>query len=355
MTVKAILNADISTLMHGLRRLFYWWQGELVAMLPASLRNRLNARPRLIAEFSDGSLTFHEYRRGSAVALPRRGPSDRLLANAFFVLPASAVLVREVSYPRLPITDLRRMIALDMDRLTPFRGEEVIFDLEVQPGNGDGNLERIMIGVVRRAAIEETLGRLWALGGEPQALCLIDRRDGSPRFDFLKAAQVRGRRPLMGMRPVWWWLLVAVLFAANVALLVAKDAYGVASLQEAVAAQRGSVALATGLRRRVELENRKRSAVLDSFKRASPLAVIGAVTKTLPDEVWVQRLEWNGKAVHLIGSASPSQDVSSLLRTSPILRRAGISPANSAKSAKAPVSGTPAGMFDVTVSLKDAP
>ena len=368
--IKALLNADMSTLLHELQRLWVWWTGELGAMLPASLRDSSGARTRLVAEFVGGNLIFREYRRGSAVAVPRRGEPETLLMKAVFALPAAAILIREVSYPMLPMADLRRMTALDMDRMTPFRSEDVAFDLEIQSGPG-GSARRVMIGIVRRKVIEETLDHLWSFGAEPLALSLVDRHDGTSRFDFLKAAQLRGRRPLLGLRPGTWWMIAVALFAANIALLVAKDVYSVTSLQSAVEAQRGSVVLASSLRRRVELESRRRSVVLESLKHATPLAILEGVTETLPDGVSVRRLEWNGKVLHLVGATPPDQDISALLDASPLLHpgrtplgKTGTMPMapSATKPAAQPVgamngAGVPSpaaiGIFDVTVDLKD--
>jgi general secretion pathway protein L len=366
MNVKALLNMDVSTLFRGVQWFWNWWTGELRMMLPPSWRPA-GKKNRLVAELKDGNLLFREYRRGFAVAMPRHGTAERLLPNAFFALPSASVLVRDVSYPSLPLADLRRMTALDMDRLTPFRAEKVVFDLDVHPGQGEK--KQVTVAIVRRKSLDDVLTRLWSFGAEPLAIGLIDRHDGMPRFDFLDAAGVSGRRPLFGVKPAYWWLAAGLLFVGNIALLIAKDAYSVANLQSVVEAQRGSVVLASSLRRKVEQETRKRSVVINSLKRASPLAVLDAATKALPDSVSVRHLEWNGKLVHLIGTGPQAVDVSALLNASALVQaslekpkrpngHANRSPAVAQVSLPAtPVlpSAAPTGMFDVTVNLRAAP
>jgi general secretion pathway protein L len=367
--IKALLNTDVSTLFRGVQWFWNWWTGELRMLLPPSLRGAAGKKNRLVAELKDNDLLFREYRRGLAVAMPRQGAAERLLPNAFFDLPPASVLVRDVSYPSLPLADLRRMTALDMDRLTPFRNEEVVFDLDVRPGQGAK--KQVTVAIVRRKSLDDVLARLWSFGAEPLAIGLIDRHDGMPRFDFLGAAGGAGRRPLFGVKPVYWWLAAALLFAGNIGLLIAKDAYSVANLQNLVDVQRGSVVLASSLRRKVEQEARKRSVVINSLKRASPLAVLDAATKALPDSVSVRQLEWNGKRVHLIGTGPQTVDVSALLNATPLVRGISDVPEKPIHPAAhpnpppvaaqpSPMAGpvpasAPTGPFDVTVNLKAAP
>lgn len=360
MNVKALLNTDVSTLFRGVRKFWNWWTGELRMMLPPSWRP--GRKNHLVAELKDGDLQFREYRHGLATPMPRRGLPARLLAKAFFALPPASVLTREVSYPPLPLADLRRMTALDMDRLTPFRSEEVVFDLDVR--QSEGAKKRVTVAIMRRRILDDVLARLWSFGAEPLAIGLVDRHDGTPRFDFLGAADVPGRRPLWGIKPAYWWLAAAVLFAGNIALLIAKDAYSVASLQNVVEAQRSSVVLASSLRRKVDLETRKRGTILNSLKRASPLAVLDAATRALPDSVSVRKWEWNGKRLHLVGTAPQTVDVAALLNAATLVQETN----DRAAAAKAPhptgppmaagpvpPSAVPTGLFDVTIDLKAAP
>jgi general secretion pathway protein L len=265
------------------------------------------------------------------------------------------------------LADLRRIIALDMDRLTPFRMEEVVFDLEVRPGqNGQ---RKVRIGIVRRRIIDDVLARLWSFGAEPLSLSLVDRQDGTLHFDFLKAAQLPGRRPLLGLLPTYWWLVAILLFILNVGLLIAKDSYSLDGLRGAVDEQRNAVVMANRLRRRVDLETGRRKVVQESLKGASPLAILDAVTKTLPDNTWVQRFEWNGKQVKVVGHTLPGQDIPALMKASSFLRDASAAgaigekfPAKSAvKSETATTTGSPVptqaatAAFDVTTTLKGKP
>lgn len=319
MDFKALLNTDVAVLSHGAERLWRWWIGELRSL--ASLgRGASGPKSRLIAELRGDDLVFREYRRTVAIAIPRHGPVDKMLANATFALPDGTVLTREVGYPPLPPADLRRIAALDIDRLTPFMSGDVLFDLDAgRTGRNTAEL-RVELGIIRRRTFEDILARLRAFGAEPKAISLVDHHDGSPRFDFLNCAPIAGRRSLFGLRAGYWWAIASALFLLNCGLLITKDVYSLSSLRGVVQMQRNSVVLASALRRRVELEDNRRARVVASLDRASPLAVLNAVTQALPDSVWVQHFEWNGKLVRLVGMAPAGLDVAALVRASPVIQ-----------------------------------
>jgi hypothetical protein len=310
---KALLNTDISVMLHGLDRLWRWWGRELRGALPFLSRSDRLPKSLLVAELCNEELIFREYRRSTAFPIPRYGASKKMLTDAVFALPESAVLVRDIHYPPLPTSDLRRIATLEFDLLTPFRSDDVIFDIEVQP---DGR--PVALGLVRKRTLDGILNRLWSFGAEPRAISLVDRMDGTPRFDFLP--WTGKRRPLFGFHATYWWMIVAVLIAANIALLIAKDVYSLSSLREVVQLQRSSVHLASALRRRVTLEEEKRATLVQSLKRPTPLAVWNAVTNALPDDAWVEHLEWNGKAVRLVGMAPQNFDVLKAVRATPTVR-----------------------------------
>jgi Tfp pilus assembly PilM family ATPase len=58
----------------------------------------------------------------------------------------SRVFTRELDLPLLPPNDMRRLVALDIDRLTPFPAEAVYFDLEIIQRDADRGKQRVLAG-----------------------------------------------------------------------------------------------------------------------------------------------------------------------------------------------------------------
>lgn len=317
MGVKAVLDMDMATLGQGLRRAFAWWRGELAGLLPARLRTALDG-PQLVLTLDGDRPVLH--RRTAAgwrvVAAPRRA----LFGKALLALPASAVLVGEFDYPVPSAGELRRMIALDVNRLTPFRAEEVVFDVALLgPPPAKGVVRRVALAVAHRRVLAELLARLAKDGLVPRGLVLLDDGAGTPRFHF--ALSALADQPAADPGPGWRLLPWAVpaLLAANLALLVLRDQNATDSLREAVESQRLQVTLVERLRSSIEREDQRRRALLERQRRQSPLALLAALTEALPDQSWVTGLEWNGGTLHLRGAAPPDLDVAARLAATGLL------------------------------------
>jgi len=114
MNIKDLLNADVQTVGWWIRQGFVWWMEELMAMLPDGWRERLGRSSSTIIEFGDG---FALRKDSEAHAFDPATLSPRQKRNVTIALPLHQVLTRTLEYPLLPINDIRRMIALDIDRL----------------------------------------------------------------------------------------------------------------------------------------------------------------------------------------------------------------------------------------------
>src|SRR6202012_5866854 len=79
---------------------------------------------------------------------------------------------------------------------------------------------------------------------------------------------------------------------------------------------------ALALQRRVEGENNRRRALLARAARDEPLRVLNAVTKALPDDAFVQRLEWNGATLHLSGEEVGDVDLTGAIRQTGVFANA---------------------------------
>ena len=52
--------------------------------------------------------------------------------------------------------------------------------------------------------------------------------------------------------------------------------------------------------------------------QGDPLHVLDAVTRVLPPSAWVQRLEWNGQTVRVVGFKNSDTDLVAAFRASPV-------------------------------------
>jgi general secretion pathway protein L len=316
MNAKDLLNMDMETAIQWLLRFWRWWTGELSSMLPQEWRERLSRRVRTTAEMKGDTLVYRNAETGQVLGTKPRG-------RIAFLMSPNQVLTREIELPLLPLGDIKRMIALDLDRITPFQAEQVYFDADIVSRDQDSGRQLVAVGIVPRETAAAILTAVQARELAPSALGVQAAEGGlAPSFDFLAAMRESEGSSASLRRSVYWWVGVAALLVANFALLTWRDSSSLDQLRQAVESQSAPVAVAIRTRDRVDREAARRTQLIDMKENLSPLPVLDAVTAALPMDAWVRRFEWNGKIVHVIGQRKTSQDILARLEASPYLRNA---------------------------------
>ena len=331
MNIKDILNSDMETIGRLIRQGLAWWFDELLELVPPEWRARLAQRPQLVVDWDERGLS----RRDGNISKPFDPASHtaRELDNATIVLPMSRVLTRELDLPLLPPNDMRRLIALDIDRLTPFPAEAVYFDTEIVQRDPERGKQRVLLGVMPRGAFAEILERAQSAGLGAAAVGMRGEAGSNIHFDFL--AQARGAGGVSGARarlPLWW-AAVGALMAANVALFAYRDSAALDELRGNVESQQATVALAMRLHAKVEAESERRTALLERLAHNAPLRILDAVTKAMPANAWARRLEWNGQTVQVSGYEQGPAGLLVKFESSPVLRNARALSANAKPAA----------------------
>jgi general secretion pathway protein L len=315
MTLQELLNADVSSIGQWARQGFAWWIDELSTLLPVNWRDWFTSRTRRLVE----PLSPSGWRQWQNGKLLTPAQADRAPKGGVgLILPADAVLLRRLEFPRVPLSDIRRMVALDIDRLSPLAGDLVYHDVEILDRDAGGGKQTVLLGVTLRETAARYLGEARAAGFAPVAMGAA-REDGAAsfRFDFLPAFKTSLGENGGGRVALYWWAAVAFLLVANLAGLVVRDMLDVGRLRHAVDDQQTAVAAATQLQRRVQTENVQRSALVARQMQSDPLHVLDALTRALPASAWVQRLEWNGQTLRVVGFRSSDNDPLAALRASP--------------------------------------
>ena len=315
MNLQDLLNADVSSIGEWIRQGFSWWIDELSTLLPASWREGLSSRPkRLIEPLSPSGWRYWQNGRvlGEAQAMRATGGAVGL------ILPSDAVLLRRLELPRLPLSDVRRLVALDIDRLSPLAADLVFHDLEVIDRDvGDGK-QAVLLGVVPRDVVLRNFEALREEGVEPSLIgAAVAEGAAGYRFDFLPAVKSAlgesdGRNVIR-----YWWGAVALLLIANLGVLVGRDVVDVSRLQHTVDDQHVAVSAASQLRRRVQIEEAQRQDLINRQLQSDPLRVLDALSRTIPAGAWVQRLEWNGQTVRVVGFKTGDADPLAALKANP--------------------------------------
>lgn len=351
MTLSELLNSqmDFASLSALARRGVLWWLDELSALLPAAWRARLSSRPRLwVAPGAGGG--WRVWRDGQA-GLEGQIP-DRDLDRVGLLLDPHAVLVREIPVPRMPLADIRRMVALDIDRLSPLSTDLIHFDIDVLNRDVDGGHRAARLGLVPKDRAAALLSHARQAGLAPLAMAaMVDGADYPPRFDFLPQAKAAAGDPPASRARAYWWAGAGALILANLAILVGRDIVETSRLSSVVEAQAPGVEAVLRLRRRVTAEDARRRAMIVAGHRSEPLHLLDVLTQTLPPAAWVERLEWNGQTLRLVGFRREGNDIPAAIRGTGAFTNpralTGESPAGAAGAAFRP--------FDITADARADP
>ncbi len=304
MAAPAILDADMATLARWGRSGLAWWLEELHALVPAPVKARLQGRPLLEARFD-----------GRDIALTRRGVAvPRADAPVAMILPAGAALVRSVPLPVLGRGDLRRLLAIEAERLLPFAAGTALVAHEAGAARGDGQ-QIVDVAGLPLAAAEAAMAAADRAGLQVHQLRVADA-GGAPRFDFLPGWARDSAAAGQGPRR-FWWSAVGVALVVNLGVLIGRDIVDLRETEALVASHATTATLARALRARVIGEDAARRALVQRRGAQDPLPVLAALTRALPDAVWLQRLAWDGRQLRIAGYKPGSVDAVAALRRTP--------------------------------------
>lgn len=290
-----------------------WWIGELSAIRDATVRRLVPPAARLVLAVAPGGyLVFDETgdrRRpvGDGSVLPD-------IASALATAGASAAkpivlrlrttdcFQRALELPRRALADADRILALDLERTTPFRRVDVMTGLVV----GDARVDRVPVRqlVVKTANVRPHLEAVARAGRTLARIDVADEPAGTPLdVDFLRADVQAGS----GLTP---HRIAAV--AAILVTLLGATAYGdmlrhreaLEHVRASVAAARGEAEAARVKIDRFEAAATEASAIVRLKTAVAPRTlVVEELTRLLPDAVWLSELRIDGGTLEMAGFA----------------------------------------------------
>lgn len=299
-----LLDTDIGTLARALAAGWRWWIDEMAGMMPAALRPRPGIARGQRLRWDGTRLT------GTAGGpLPQPG-------RASVLIDAELVLTRVVERPALPLADLKRLIALDLDRLTPFAAGDAYYDVAVLgPGVAPGTVA-VAVSVMPKPMAAALATACAEAGVVPRAIGVTAPGGDTLAADFAAPLRADGLIPAGSRAAPYWWGLVALLFVLNLGLFVYQDIARLRSLQALVDNQAPTASAARTLATRIQQEETRRRTLIAERQTRDPLAVLSLTSRTLPRGVWIERLAWDNGSYRISGYKPASLNLLKLLRDS---------------------------------------
>lgn len=282
-----------------------WWSGELRALLPV----------RWQAFFGGGNVwcllrhedsQWHVRRSGQVSTSPPwsdalDAPAQQAMLNAAVAgvdrqdlrlalcLPRDAVLRRRLLLPEAARDNLRQIGAFEMDRQTPFRTDQVYYDLRELPGPAPAGRIAAELVAAPRSAVDAKLEHLRNAG---IAIDAVDLCDGDARLgvNLLPPEMARVHRDPRRR-------LNLGLAAATVCLLLLCLGQWLHNRQEALAAMQAQVEGMRGDAQKIgelrkQLEDSSGAAGFLARRKTDSTAIVDMLqdlTARIPDDTWLER------------------------------------------------------------------
>jgi len=308
----------------------FWesWTGELVACLPESMRQSLaSASQRSFVQISGSELRVF---RGSIDRMQevacygmeddaRPTPLKDDSRDTVLLLPPHLLLRTSASLPAATEENLREVLAFEMDQLTPFSIEQVYYDFEVTARSPATRTIDVQLYAAPRRAIDDLLATLQRLGLRPDVVSGRDGRGGMHAINLLPAGLARRRINLTRRLNIGLACTAVLLMVAVACVPLLQKRQLIAELEPQVAAAMEAAKEGTRLRRNIEIIATGAEELLQK-KEAQPLLLelIDEMTRVIPDDTWLTRLDIAGNEIQVQGSSKSAAALIGLVEASPL-------------------------------------
>ncbi len=249
----------------------------------------------------------------TALARLRREARDVVLR-----LPGDCGLLRREILPAQAARELDNVLRHRIDVLTPWAAEQCLYHGWITGRRRDGRIE-VAVAAAPRAPFEAALAGVRRFGLEPDVCDFaVGDPTAPPAFDLrpgIAGRASRSRRRLTA-------LVAALLLLVGGGLLVER----LASYRAASERAKARIEELREQLQRIEPQpaaggpTAQVRSTIQEFRAAhpSPLSLLDALSRLLPDEVWLDRLLLEGRRLELHGYAADSARLLALMERSPL-------------------------------------
>ncbi|WP_162530786.1 PilN domain-containing protein [Rhodovastum atsumiense] len=320
-----------------------WWAGQLTDLARHGLRTTAGATacPTLAdallvqchpdAADGSGEIELVQRRRGRLMPLGRFGTHPKGLAEARRCLQArrrpgplvlapagQTVLSRGVTLPLAAERGLRTVLRFEMDRLTPFRSEDVAWDcrmLRRDTGRGLLDVELALVPIQSQAPL---LAALRAAGLAPVALEARQPDGRMRRIPMTEADEDPTAR-------TWQRLGAAACAALALAVLLTpllRQSLALNQAEAQITALRPRMETVDALRRRLSGADAPGAAAAARAQAGATLQALATLTDLLPDDTFLTALSLQHGRLRLEGQSAAAARLIGALADEPRIRNA---------------------------------
>ncbi|WKE65666.1 PilN domain-containing protein [Gallaecimonas kandeliae] len=311
-------TARLGDLKGSWGRFWHWWRGQLSSLLPEAWRRTFSTSkaPVLLSYqqghlhlvSANGEIPLDDDSRPLPAATLQQLERQANKAEVMLLLPADRMLRKTLSLPLATEPRLADVLGFEMNRHTPFQGDQVYFGFRVKSRDNQAGMLSLDLLVATRQLLDPLLDKLKTLGLAPGRVSL-DSPDQPPMILLGTRTARQGRR--LGLL----WLLPLALVLG---LLWLKHRH-IASLEAELAVPQAAAEKAMAAKQQIRLLTEGSQILLTRKGQDIPmLMVLDELTRLLPDQTWLTRLELQKGQLSIQGESSNASALIGLLDASPL-------------------------------------
>jgi len=208
-----------------------------------------------------------------------------------------------------------------MDRHTPFKASEVVFDYRVTSMDAESKRLTVDLAVVPRDLLKQTQDFASSFGLTPDRVGIAgEESQGGPSFNFL-AGQMSGGPSAPRQRLLIALALMVALATVVAAYLPLYAKERILAVQQVQLAEARAAALdANALKGRLATRLEHGRFLMDR-RLSTPAAtkLLAELSERLPDDTWLSEIQWHGKELTLSGFSPAAATLIERLEGSPLL------------------------------------
>jgi general secretion pathway protein L len=235
-------------------------------------------------------------------------------------LPPGTLLQRDVALPIAAERAPRHVLQFELDRLTPFRPEDVLWDFAITARDRSRGRLHVALTFIPLAPLRPLLEALGRAGAVP-VLLEAEPPTGAPSRERRRIDPRVGASPSRRRRRQLAWAFCAALAAAVVVTPFVRQSVQLHTVEARIDALHPAVAEANTLRHRAAAAAAGDDVIeAERLRVGDPLRALAAATDALPDDTWLTDLTLHQRKVTMAGQSQDAVRLISRLSAETSLR-----------------------------------
>ncbi|MGI9419560.1 MAG: PilN domain-containing protein [Geminicoccaceae bacterium] len=315
-------------LSHVVRRvpadLWHWWTAELTGIIPWRWRATPSlSRPNLLLSLRPDETVLVARSKSGDIELDRSDGSIETALNPLgdwryrrwpivIELDDALGLSKVVDLPLAGRDDLDRLLHYELDRLTPFKPDDVCFAWQIVEQRSDVGRMKIRLEMAQRLLIEEASSHIRKCGREPARIQL--KGDAERQSLDLKPTSLEKAGRVPGLP-----FLVIGLAVIALATPLWQQHVRIQRLEPEIESARSAAEESAALKDQIAaLVDQANFLIETKKKRASMTSLLKTLTALIPDHAYVTQLAIEDDQITFVGRADKASDLLSVLDASPV-------------------------------------